>query len=549
MYKRKKNFEPYHSTKIIVPKSISQLKHNKNTIELWQLTQNWLSLLGNKPNAKFCREEISTHPDYPAMTAVTDFLDSGNMSYNAVQADASYIHEFNYPLLAHISKPGQQYLHIIPNAIDWDGQKEIAQYWSGIVLFPENNAVWHNEQNSRYKKEAFKNKVFSSILLVGALVLFITSSMLQAKLETVVFGLLSFVGLIISIFLVGMELGYQSDIVKQVCGAVSGGGCEKVLKSKYAKGVLGITAADVSILYFTAQFIFYLLNPWFGSFLNFLVLTSFAGTFIAALSIYTQAVKLKQWCTLCLVVVAVLVLQIATAFFIVDFQTINLILLQPFLFFILLLAILAVAQLTIKALIKTNKSNEHKLAELKKWKTDAGLFMAQWQQEQKADTTIWENDLLLGDLHAPVLITVACNPYCGPCAKAHAQLDELLDRFAGKVKVQVRLLCNANNINDEKTIAVKEILRKANNLKSNAELQQMLTDWFAWMDYEKWIAKWQAEKTIDINERLKEHAKWVEDNEIQFTPTFFINGGRLPGRYNLNDIAMLLPELSEILTT
>jgi hypothetical protein len=105
--------------------------------ELWQLTQNWLLLLGNKTNAKFCREEITTHPDYPAMTAVTDFLDAGNMAYNAVQADASYIHEFKYPLLAHISQPGYQYLHIIPNATEWDRQKEITQYWSGVVLFPK----------------------------------------------------------------------------------------------------------------------------------------------------------------------------------------------------------------------------------------------------------------------------------------------------------------------------------------------------------------------------------------------------------------------------
>ena len=36
-------------------------------------------------------------------------------------------------------------------------------------------------------------------------------------------------------------------------------------------------------------------------------------------------------------------------------------------------------------------------------------------------------------------------------------------------------------------------------------------------------------------------------NDVAFTPTFFINGRKLPGRYNLKDIEILLPQLAEIL--
>lgn len=520
----------------------------KTNTELWQLTQNWLLLLGNKPNTKFCREEITTHPDYPAMTAVTDFLDAGNMQYNAVQADASYIHEFNYPLLAHINQPGQQYLHIIPNATEWDRQKEITQHWSGIVLFPEKNASWQNEQNSNYDKEALKNKVFAIILIAVALGLFIASSMRLINIAIIAFGVLSLLGFSISIFLLGAELGYKSELVKQVCGAVSNGGCEKVLKSKYAKGMFGITPADVSVLYFATQFIFYLLSPYFTYFLNCLLLIAFCGVVIAAWSIYTQALKLKQWCSLCLGIVAVLVLQAGIAFLITNYQFLNLSSLQSLLLFVMAIAILAVALLPVKTLVKTNNTNRQKLAELKKWKTDAGLFINQWQQEQKVDTTIWENDLLLGNPAAPILITVACNPYCGPCAKAHIQLDELLYRFPNKVKVIVRLLCNVNEENDKRTIAVKAILQKVATINDNAKLQNILSDWFVWMDYEKWVDKWQPDNNINVNDRLKEHSNWVEHSGVQFTPTFIVNGRKLPGRYNLNDITVLLPQLTEILT-
>jgi uncharacterized membrane protein/protein-disulfide isomerase len=524
------------------------LKKTNTATEHWQTTQNWLLLLGNTPNTKYCRQEITTHPDYPAMTSIVDFLDAGNMPYQAVEADASYIHEFNYPLLAHIRQPGQEYMHIIPNAEEWDNQKEITQHWTGITIFPEKISSWQNEQNTTHQKNAFKNKVFSAVLIVIGLGLFIISSVSQSGVLAAAFGLFSLIGLIVSIFLLGTELGYQSQIVKQVCGAVSNGGCEKVLKSKYAKGFFGITPADVLVIYFATQFIIYLLSSLYPALLQSIFLLAYAGIAIAAWSIYTQAVKLKQWCALCLGVAFVLILQTALALI---FPNSKLLIANSFAIiaaFPLLIILLSAILLPIKQLIKTNNTNQQKLAELKKWKTDAGLFINQWQQEQQVDTTIWQNDLVIGNIDAPILITVACNPYCEPCSKAHMQLDDLLHRFAGKVKVQIRLLCSIENEADKRTIAVKAILQKAEAVNNNTELQQMLTDWFEWMDFEKWNAKWKTENNVEETGKLKLHNKWIEESTIQFTPTFFINGRKLPGRYTLKDVEVLIPQLAEILT-
>ncbi len=523
------------------------LKKTNTVTELWQLTQNWLLLLGNKPNTKYCREEITTHPDYPAMTSVTDFLDTGNMKYQAVEADASYIHEFNYPLIAHIRQPGHEYMHIIPNAAEWDNQKEITQHWTGITIFPEKNSSWQNEQNSIYQKNDFKNKVFATAITLAGLCIFIILSAKQLNPLVITFGLLSLIGLIISIVLLATELGYQSQIVKQVCGAVSNGGCEKVLKSKYAKGFFGITPADLSVLYFATQFILYLLSAYFINLFNGLLLIAFGGTAIAVWSIYTQAVKLKQWCALCLGIAAILILQTTLAIVLPNYQLLIQNSITPVAAFLISIVLLSFILLPVKQLIKTNNTNQQKLAELKKWKTDASLFATLWQQEQQVDTTIWQNDLVIGNPNAPIIITVACNPYCGPCAQAHTALDNLLKHFDGKVKIQIRLLCNAENETDKRTIAVKAILQNAEILNSTAELQQMLTDWFEWMDFEKWNAKWHQNNNIDVNNRLNLHGRWVDDSKIQFTPTFFINGKKMPGRYNLKDLVKMLPQLGEIL--
>ena len=240
------------------------------------------------------------------------------MAYDAVQADASYIHEFNYPLLAHIKQPGNEYLHLINDASAWDKEKTITENWSDIALYANKGAAWHNEENDVAQKAEQKNKYIAAAFVIAGLVLFICSVFIQFRddiflidvISGSLFGLLSLAGLAISVAALGTELGYQSKLVKQVCGTVGNGGCEKVLGSKFAKGFAGVTPADASVLYFAAQFILYLVGCFYNPILSAIITIAFAGIVVAAWSIYTQAVKVKEWCALCLCIVAVLIGQI-----------------------------------------------------------------------------------------------------------------------------------------------------------------------------------------------------------------------------------------------
>jgi uncharacterized membrane protein len=511
--------------------------------ELSTIAQDWLTATGIKTNAAYTKEAITTHPDYPAMTAVTDFLESGGMEYDAVQADASYIHEFNYPLLAHIKQPGNEYLHLVKDASVWDKEKSITENWSGIALYAAKGATWHSEENDAAEKLAQKNKYIAAAFIIAGFALFISSLFIYTNAVVNIFGLLSLAGLVISIAALGTELGYQSKIVKQVCGTVGNGGCEKVLGSKFAKGFAGITPADASVLYFAAQFILYLVGCFYNPILSGIITIAFAGMAVAAWSIYIQAVKVKEWCALCLCIVAVLLGQIIIAT--TQFNAANLTILKSYSFFAIAIALLTIIYLPIKQLIKTNSKNKQELASFKKWKTDASLFMAQWEKEPACDNIIWKNDLLIGNADAPIRITVACNPYCTPCASAHKKLDELIEKHPQKISVQVRLLCNPENAEDKRTIAVKAILKQAQVFKNSTELQVMLTDWFEWMDYEKWSRKWKTNGDIDVTNTLAKHKDWNNETGITHTPTFFINGRKLPGRYDIKDIEKMIPQLED----
>jgi uncharacterized membrane protein len=528
---------------------LSQKKLNTST-ELSSIAYNWLAATGIKTNANFTKKAITTHPDYPAMTAITDFLESGGMEYDAVQANASYINEFNYPLLAHIKQPGNEYLHLVNDVSMWDKEKAITENWSGIALYATKNATWHNEENDAAEKLAQKNKYIATAFVIAGLALFIGSIFIYSNAAINVFGLLSLAGLAISIAALGTELGYQSKIVKQVCGTVGNGGCEKVLGSKFAKGFAGVTPADASVLYFAAQFMLYLVGCFYNPILSGITTIAFAGIAVIAWSIYTQAVKLKEWCALCLCIVAVLLGQIIISSYLqfnneLTALTANSQSLIPYAQFLITILLITLAYLPIKQLIKTNSKNKHELGTFKKWKTDASLFMAQWEKEPSCDNTIWENDLIIGNADAPIRITVACNPYCAPCAAAHKKLDELLEKHPNKIVVQVRLLCNAVSAEDSRTVAVKAILRQAQITESNTELQHMLTDWFEWMNYEKWNLKWKTNNSMDVSKVLLKHETWNNVTGITHTPTFFVNGRKLPGRYDIKDIEKMIPQLED----
>jgi hypothetical protein len=126
---------------------------NSTHHELWQTTYYWLQLNGIAINKKYYKELVSSHPDYPALTSVTDLLEDSSLEFTAVQADASYIREYNYPVLANIKLPGNEFLLIVESEKDWENKKEISQHWSGVVLFADKNSSWRNAENELYRKK------------------------------------------------------------------------------------------------------------------------------------------------------------------------------------------------------------------------------------------------------------------------------------------------------------------------------------------------------------------------------------------------------------
>jgi hypothetical protein len=511
--------------------------------EPWQVAYLWLKACGFRPNSNFCKEEITTHPDYPSLVSLTDFFASGGLSFRAVQANASFINEFQYPLLAHVKQPDVERMQILKDPREWEKEEDLKKYWSGIVIYPENPTRWRHPRNNEYRQRNEIRQFCLAICSLCVIALFVASIFQHPALLTILFGCLSLVGLTISLIIFGMELGFENQVAKQLCNAVDERGCETVLKSSIGKGIAGVSPADLSLCFFATQFILYLSCRLCPPLILANFVFAFPGEAFAVWSIALQGIILRKWCTLCLLISALLTAQ--TAISLITLRSL------PSLFsvslFIGIFSFSALLSLMIKQLHISNRQNQLQKAELKKWKMDGELFKSLWRQQLSADQSIWENDLILGEAQTPIRFTVACNPYCRPCARTHAQMDQLLDRFGHKLHIQLRLVFDAEKIADKRTIAAKAILQAAKTLTPGADLRDMLAQWFEWMDYDRWMEKWRPDKNIDAEQQIQRHMQWIRNNEIVYTPTLILNGRRVPNRYSVDDIGLLIPQFEELM--
>jgi thiol-disulfide isomerase/thioredoxin len=131
-----------------------------------------------------------------------------------------------------------------------------------------------------------------------------------------------------------------------------------------------------------------------------------------------------------------------------------------------------------------------------------------------------------------------CNPYCGPCARTHPLLEQLYE--AGNIDLQILFLPGGGDEIRMKTISHLMGISSAGNQQ---QTRKALDDWYLpeQKDYDVFAAKY------PMNGDLTQQAQhiiamqvWAEKEQINHTPTIFINGYELPSAYAVEDLKYVL---------
>jgi uncharacterized membrane protein len=357
------------------------------------------------------------------------------------------------------------------------------------------------------------------------------------------FGSISFlkiVGLATAVMLLIYETDKGNSFVRNLCSAGGHVNCDAVLGSKGAK-IAGITWAEIGFFYFASTFLLLCFSVSFAD-KKFLLAgaSAFAAPYIF-FSIYYQWRVVKQWCPLCLTVQLILFLELVWS--LVNFW------LRPYHFSfssfsvvapLLALGISIISWYALKPFFLKAKDADLYAAAYKRLQYNPDIFKYLLQQQVKAPDGWQQLGISIGNQNACTTIIKVCNPYCGPCAKAHPELEEII-RHKPDVKLKI-IFTARNDGTDPAAVVVKHLLAIAAEGDAD-KTEQSLDDWYLpeEKDYEKFALKYPMNGELKRQDReIEAMSKWCTDADITHTPTIFVNGHRLPENYNIEELKNIL---------
>ncbi len=518
-------------------------------------------LLGAKISRSTLERDIKSHPDYPAFLSISDVFNNYGIENLTARFEKEKIPEMPTPFITQFNskKPVKQFTvvkdiadgHVLfydPEEQRWDKTSidSFSKKSSGVVLLAEIEEPVKEKDYEKKLQEENRAKL-SQNLVAGCIPIIILSAALLAFLNTgpvailpILYAVLTLAGALVTTLLLWYEVDQANTALQDICQAGKKANCSAILQSKDAK-IFGISWSSIGFVYFAGSIITLLItgiaNISSEGVLSWLTL---AATPYIFYSVYYQWRVAKQWCVLCLSVQAVLLMQCIITF-IGGWHTLTVFHNTTFIIpTITAFAIpFIVVSLLIPALRKAKESSALSM-ELQRLKHSPEIFNAVLEKQKAVTYNPQGLGITLGNPNASVKIIKVCNPYCGPCAKAHTPIEELLHN---NPELQVQIIFNASNdAKDMKFNPVNHLL--AIDEKKEPQLtERALDDWYLAekKDYEAFARKYPMNGELKRQgEKIEAMRDWCTKTEIQFTPTFFINGYQLPLNYSVNDLKYFL---------
>ncbi|GAB3562769.1 hypothetical protein GCM10027578_05480 [Spirosoma luteolum] len=520
--------------------------------------QTLLRLLKVRVTHNTIADTLERHPDYPSLLALSHTLNTLKVENIAARLTADQLIEVPTPFMVHrLEEDGMfNVVRSLQNGIvEWQDitgrwrQEPLGKFvkqWSGVVLMAEANELAGEADFARKHRRERWQALRMPVLLIGILLVAgLGFGVLPLQpLSLALFGL-HLVGVVVCGLLLAFSLDENNPMVRQLCQLGRQANCHSVLTSPGA--TLGglVSLSEIGFVYFTGGWLALVLAGLTGNqillagvqaVLFGLTLTALPLTFV---SLWYQGRVLKQWCMLCLTVLGILWIEAVICWLLeISLWDISDQAAKTMLAGSLLPTLLWVF---IKRPLTDVLSLKSAQKDLLRLKSNPALFKAllHQQPEQRGHIPI-EAVVQLGRATAPHTLTVATNPFCGPCARLHKELNELL---ADTDLLNVNLVFTiSDSPNDPRRVVAKTLLALPPDQRLPA-----LDAWFdnTQQDPAQWakgFASVNAPK--NVFDLMAYHQDWCTGNQIEATPTVFLNGWKMPSQYSLKESVPLLSSLN-----
>jgi hypothetical protein len=507
-----------------------------------------LSHLKIPVSTNYCEQLIAAHPDYPSLLSIVDSLNRLGVPNIAARVQKEQLPDLVFPYVLQLeTKHGD--LLLIRNARDLDKNRNKLDDWNGIVLHIEpTKTVVDAEHNKVYKREEF----FKVILFVAGLSLlipFVWSAINHFSVVNALIDVSVVAGLIVGYLLIAKDLGIRFDVVETFC--ISQGyknDCDTILRSDGASLFGFIKLSDMVFIYFLWQACCLAGLSGAASVSQFF---SIASILTVPAVIYSIAYQFNQkaWCKLCLIVDGILVIQFAL--FSTAIINSSIVVPAPE----LLMSIIA-SGVVIGAIVLFFKGRTEDILKLERMAAEAGrvkhspfVFTNFLKRGEREVEFTGDRHIISGNKKAPLKFVMAGNLYCKPCGDQHKHVENLVEMFPDYLCIEYRFVRakDADATPNSNQYLIEYWLRNIRSREDEGTLtKKYLLDWYEHRDLDKFRKIYPlADETLseECVALEKQHVDWFQRQGVINTPTFYLNGYKLPKEWLPLDIATIIPSL------
>lgn len=499
------------------------------------------------------KDSLKQHPDYPSIAAVHDTLKEYKVDNLVLQTGPDKLDELPLPFIAHVKGKSAGFITVTGvttneiiflkanslTAVEKKDRHTFLNEWSGISLLAEKTEQsGEKDYKVNRKKERLENlRIPFLALSVVMMIIFslFTGAAFSFAFLTII--LLKLAGVIVTGLLLWYEIDKTNPFLQKVCSGNKATNCNAILQSKEAKLFGIISWSEIGFFYFAGGLLFVI--PSLEGSAQLLAWLNLLALPYTLFSVYYQWRIAKQWCPLCLAVQALLVLE-AIVFFTAEYYKPLTSSLPAYYLLLTTFLVPVLFWYFVKPYLLQSKEAEEYRNRFYRMKRDGRIFEALLAKQKRVTLSTEGLGITLGNSNATNTIVKVCNPYCGPCAKAHPAIHELLE---GNDNLKVQILFTATpDEKDTRNKPVKHLLAIAEK-KDQQLIEQALDDWYLSdvKDYDAFASKYPMNGQLKKQDgKLEAMNSWCDEVKIEFTPTFFINGYQLPDNYTVNDLKYFL---------
>ncbi len=504
------------------------------------------------------QNSVEMHHGGRALSDIREILLDFGVCSKSFRLEMSELTELEAPLIVQIKMKGQEELVVLKR---WDQQEvevvtlqdkfvvmalaEFEQFFTGTCLIPFTDE-YSGTQNRLLKKN---EKIALESIYKSGMVFLFAISILSLGLRAV-YGCDSFsmicillleklLGFWITVQILRIEMNREDGLIQQIC---SRSDCHKVLHSKAAKPIAGLSMGDLGIVYFGGSLLcmFFVLGQSSDiSLLSLLSILTFSALPYTFFSVYYQKRKVKAWCPFCLSVMALL--WVEAGIFLLWYRDHQLMIDVETLWSVALCyCLLFGVWIAIRELLKIEKQNigEHRLVYYVKHNIDFFMSLMYLGRELAPISLL----PYIGNRKSVHKIILVLSPSCPSCIKIFRQAIEFVKKHPDLAEISI-CLKSTEQISAENRVI--EWMLSAFLCEGMDAMIQVHEIWAGMED--KNIDLFEAHTTTAGFERLdkatnlhRQTMRWVHSSEVNTTPTLIYNRKIIPLWYLFSDLITLI---------